>query len=43
MTPKAPIDRFIYAVVILVCLAAVLLVLLAPPEFLSNRVVYQGF
>jgi len=37
------IDRFIYAVIVVLSLAALWLVLNAPANFLNARVVYQGF
>jgi hypothetical protein len=40
---KPAVERFIYAVVVILSLAALWLVLNAPETFLNARVVYQGF
>jgi len=40
---RSGIDRFIYAVIVVLSLAAVWLVLNVPANFLNARVVYQGF
>jgi hypothetical protein len=40
---KPAVERFIYAVVVMLSLAALWLVLNAPETFLNVRVVYQGF
>jgi hypothetical protein len=40
---RSSIDRFIYAVIVILSLMALWLVLNAPANFLNARVVYQGF
>jgi hypothetical protein len=40
---KAMIDRFIYALVVVLALVALWLVFNAPATFLNARAVYQGF
>ena len=37
------VDRFVYAVIVVLSLTALWLVLNAPANFLNARVVYQGF
>ncbi len=43
MKPQPILERFVYALVIALSLAALWLVLNAPSSFLNARVVYQGF
>ncbi len=43
MKPPQIIDRGVYALVVVLSLAALWLVLNAPASFLNARVVYQGF
>jgi len=40
---RAGVDMFVYAVMVVLSLAALWLVLNAPANFLNARVVYQGF
>ena len=40
---KPIVDRFLYALVVVLSLAALWLVFNAPSNFLNARVVYQGF
>ena len=41
--PNKAAEYWIYAVAVILSLIAVTLVLLAPPDLLNVRVVYQGF
>jgi hypothetical protein len=40
---KPIVDRFLYALIVVLSLAALWLVFNAPSNFLNARVVYQGF
>lgn len=40
---KTGVNRFIYALIVVLSLAALWLVFNAPATFLNSRVVYQGF
>jgi hypothetical protein len=43
MILKPNLEGFIYALVIILSLAALGLLLLAPPDLMSTHAVYQGF
>jgi hypothetical protein len=43
MKPNPVVERFLYALVVVLSLAALWLVLNAPAGFLNVRSVYQGF
>jgi hypothetical protein len=43
MIRKPNLEQLIYALVIVLSLAALGLLLLAPPDLMNARVIYQGF
>jgi hypothetical protein len=43
MKTKQTIERLLYFLVVILSLAAIALVIASPPEFIKNKVVYQGF
>jgi hypothetical protein len=43
MKKKQLIEWFLYAAIVILALIAIGLVLISPPEFVKNKVIYGGF
>jgi hypothetical protein len=43
MLPKPTAEQIVYGLLLVLGALVLLLLALAPPEFLNNKIVYQGF